>query len=415
VTDVRLLEDAEATGHSDTAAFWRFWTASTVSSVGDAVTAVALPLVAVQVLEATSLQVSLITAAAYVAWAVIGLPAGAIVHRLPLRGTQVAMDLVRALALVSIPVAWALGDLALWQLVAVALIVSFAGVVFDVGNSTFLPSVVPKQQLAARNSLSAGSHAAVQVAGPSLGGVLVQVFGAVTSLLVDVVSYLSSAALLQALPRAAVKDDGAQRSTRQLISAGWTYVVRHPVIRACMIAATAVNFVCGGLLALTPVFLVHTLGAPAGLVGLLIAAEGAGSLLGAAITTRLSARWGSARVLIAASAFGAMLALAMPAAQRGLSLVLFALGNAGFAGGVVVLSILARTHRQRVTPPALLPQVMATVRFVSWGAVPVGSVAAGLIASASDPRTALWTMAGLAFVAPLTMVVCGLGARRDLD
>src|ERR1044072_9483618 len=181
--------------------FWRYWAGSTVSGVGDAVTLVALPLLAVLHLHATSFEVSLITAASFCAWILIGLPAGVVVLRLPLRGTQVAMDLIRGLALLSLPLAALFDVLSLLQVVAVALVVGFATVVFDIGNSTFLPSIVPEEELVARNSLVSASAAGVQLGGPALGGALVQAFGAPATLLVDVISYLASAALPRSLSR----------------------------------------------------------------------------------------------------------------------------------------------------------------------------------------------------------------------
>ena len=395
--------------------FWRFWTGSTVSQVGDAVTTVALPLLAVQVLHATTFQVSLIAAASYVAWIVIGLPAGVIVSRLPLRETQVAMDLVRATALASIPVAAGFGVLSLGHLVAVALVIGLATVVFDVGNSTFLPSIVGKEQLTARNSFTSGSFAVVQVGGPSLGGVLVAAVGAVASLLVDVVSYAVSALFLRSLPRPprqAPAVGGPSAAT--LIRDGLRFVARHEVIRPCVVAATAVNFVCGGLLALTPVFLVRTLDAPTGLVGVLIATEGVGSLLGAAVTPRLAAGLGSARLVLGASVLGAALALLMPLATPGWGVLVFAVGNAGFAAGVVVLSILTRTHRQTVVPSDLLPRVMATVRFISWGAIPVGALTAGLAATWLGDRGAFWLVCALTCIAPASLWLSPLRTGRDL-
>src|SRR5215469_12990872 len=110
--------------------FWTYWTASTTSSVGSAVTAVALPLTAVLVLHAGPAEMGLLTAGAYVAWLVVGLPAGAIIRRLPLRGLQVTLDLTRALAVASVPAAWGLGWLTFGQLLAVALVISFANVFF---------------------------------------------------------------------------------------------------------------------------------------------------------------------------------------------------------------------------------------------------------------------------------------------
>lgn len=396
-------------------AFWRYWTASTISSVGDAITTVALPLVAVSVLHASSLEVSFLTAAQYAAWIAIGLPAGVIVQRLPLRGTQVAMDLLRAVAVLSVPVAAALDVLHLAHLVLVALVIGLATVVFDVGNSTFLPSIVSKDELTARNSLTSASVSATQLGGPSLGGVLVQLLGAATSLLFDAVSYLASAVLLRSLPRPAPASKPTKgESTLALIKEGWRYVAHHPAIRPCVAAATLVNFTCGAFIALLPVFLVRTLDAPAALVGVLIATEGLGSLIGAALTPRLAGRLGSARTILITTLFGASVALLMPLARTGWGLLFFAVGNMGFGASVVVLSILTRTHRQTVTPPELLPRVMATVRFISWGAVPFGALTAGGAATALGNRGSLWLICGLAFLAPLALWTSPIRRTRDL-
>lgn len=395
--------------------FWRYWTASTVSQAGDAVTTVALPLLAVGALQASAFEVSLLPAAQYAAWIAIGLPAGVIVQRLPLRGTQVVMDLLRAAAIVSVPVAYALGVLHLAQLVVVALVIGLATVVFDVGNSTFLPTIVSKDELTARNSLSSASTSATQLGGPSLGGVLVQFCGAALSLVVDAVSYLVSALLLWSLPRAAPPEAPAEReSTVALIKEGWRFVAHHTVIRPCAAAATLTNFILGGLMALTPVFLVRTLHAPASLVGLLIAAEGLGSLVGATLTTRLANRLGSARTLVCGTFAGAAFALLMPLAQTGWGLLLFALGSMGFGAAAVIMSILTRTHRQTVTPIELLPRVMATVRFISWGAIPVGALVAGAAATALGNRGAVWVMCALAFLAPLALWSSPIRRMRDL-
>jgi len=394
--------------------FWRYWTGTTVSGIGDAISAVALPLTAVLVLHASALQVGLVAAAGYAAWALFGLPAGVLVARLPLRGTQIAMDLIRAAALASIPpAAWA-GVLSIGQLVAVAFTVSVANVVFDVGNSTFMPQIVAQEELVKRNSLTSASYSATSMAGPALAGVLVQAFGAATTVLFDVASYLSSALLLRTLPRPTRLPAAAASSVRMQIREGWQYVARHPVIRPCVADATATNFVCGALLALTPVFLVRTLHTSASIVGVLIAAEGAGSLAGAALTPRIGARLGSARALLFASAAMPLALCLLPASFHGLGLLLFAFGNAGFAATVVVLSILTRSHRHQVVPIDLLPRVMATVRFISWGVVPLGALAAGAAATTLGPRTALWATCGVAALPAIALWTSRIRNLREL-
>jgi len=394
--------------------FWRYWSGMTVSGAGDAISAVALPLSAVLVLHASALQVGLVTAAGYAAWALFGLPAGVLVARLPLRGTQIAMDLIRAAVLASIPLsAWA-GVLSIGQLVAVAFTVSVANVVFDVGNSTFMPQIVAQEELTKRNSLTSASASATSMAGPSVAGVLVQAFGAATTVLFDVASYLASALLLRSLPRPARLPAAATNSVMAQVREGWQYVTRHPVIRPCVADAATTNFVCGALLALTPVFLVRTLNTPASLVGVLIAAEGAGSLAGAALTPRISARAGSARALLFASAVMPLALCMLPTSFHGPGLLLFAFGNAGFAAAVVVLSILTRTHRHRVVPPDLLPRVMATVRFISWGVVPLGALAAGAAATAFSPRAALWATVVAATLPAIVLWTSRIRTLREL-
>jgi len=335
-----------------------------------------------------------------------------------MRETQVLMDLTRGVALASIPLAAAFDVLTLAQLVAVSFVVGLCTVVFDVANSTFIVSIVSKDELVSRNSLVTASSSVTQLAGPSLGGVLVQLFGAATCILADVVSYAASAVLLRSLPpapRAAERPAGGTTVRRQ-IADGLGFVLRHRVMRPATVNVTIINFACGAFLALTPLFLVRTLSAGPALVGVLFASEGIGSLIGAAVAPRLSRRLGSAGALRAATVAAAALCLAMPAAMNGpVGYLVFALGNGGFAGAVVVVSVMTRTHRQTVTPRELLPRVMATVRFISWGVAPFGAAAAGVLASAAGIRTAFWVACCVVALAPLSLLASSVRTLRELD
>ena len=400
----------EATG---TRAFWTYWSAGATSSVGSAVGAVALPLTALIVLDATAFEMGVVAASAYVAWLVIGLPAGVLTQRLPLRRLQVGMDVVRAVAVASIPVAWWLDALTVAQLVVVALVTSFANVLFDVANSTFLPSVVPKEQLQARNSLMSGTHAASQLGGPSLGGVCVQLLGAVPTLLVDAASYLASATLLRRLPDRTMPTSD-RPPMRAMIREGWDYVTRHPIMGPCMWDATATNFVCGGQMALFALYLVRDLQAPAALVGFLLAAEGIGSLVGAALVPSVVRAVGSARACLVAGFVSVGGAFLIPVGHGALGYAMFALGTVVFAAGVVVLSTATRTYRQIASPPEMLSRVMATVRFVSWGAIPLGSLVAGALATWLGARDALFVLAAMTILSPLILMASPVRHLRDL-
>lgn len=406
--------------------FWTYWGASASSNLGSAVGAIALPLTALTVLDASPFQMGLIAAAGYAAWLVIGLPAGALVARLPLRGTQVAMDLARALAVASVPIAWWSGHLSIVQLVVVALVTSFANVMFDVANSTFLPTVVPREQLHERNSLMSATYATTQLGGPSIGGLAIAVLGAVPTLLVDAVSYVVSAVLLRSLPSRppAASSSGTGSGSgsgsddrppmRQMIGEGWRYVTRHPVMAPCMWSATAINFVCGAQLALFALYLVRDLDTPAAFVGFLLAAEGVGSLVGAALSPRVVRRLGSARACVASSVVSFIGGLIIPIGTGWVAWLCFAVGNVVFAGGVVIFSTATRTYRQQASPPEMLSRVMATVRFVSWGAIPVGGLVAGLVATWIGARWALVVFAVVGIVDVVIVLSSRISTLRDL-
>ncbi|MEV3860237.1 MFS transporter [Streptomyces sp. NPDC050095] len=408
--------DSRGSGGSDgsgAGVFWRYWAAATVSNAGSAVTTLALPLVALTVLHVSAFEAALLAAAGQISWLLLSLPAGVVAQRVPLRRLQVALDLVRFVALGSLPLAWWLDRLTYPHLLLAALVTGAATVLFDIGNSTFLPAVVPGGQLAARNSLMSGTHAVTETGGPSLGGLLVGATGPVGALVVDAGSYLASAVLLRTLPErrpAAPTGDGALR----LIREGLRYVLRHPVMRPCMFWATAANFLNAALIALTPLYLVREAGLNSVQLGLVLAMDGVGALAGSAVAVRVTRRFGTAWGIIGADLAGGTLMLLAPLTTSAGDAYWFALANAGFAFGSVIGSITTRTYRQTQSPPQLLSRVMATVRFVSWGALPLGALTAGLLATYAGTHAALWTVCAAALLPGVYLFLSPVGRRRDL-
>jgi MFS family permease len=393
--------------------FWRYWTATTTSGLGSAVTRVALPLLALGPLHAGSIQVGLLVAAGDIGWLLLTLPAGALVTHVPLRGLQAAVDLVRAVALLAPWLLWVAGDLTMPRLIAAALVVSFANVFAFVANTTYIPQVVPREQLTARNSLMSGTDAATQLGGPSVAGGVVQLLGAPAALLIDAASYLVSGVLMWSLPRAS-RPPGTRAPIRQQIREGWHYVVRHPLMRPMMIDATATNFACGMLLTLTPLYVVRELGASPTAYGLVLASEGLGALVGASVGSRLGRRFGTGRLLLAAATLSVPSVLVMPLGHGAVGMVAFAVGNALFAFWTVMLSVITRTYRQQQSPPELLARVMATVRFVSWSVIPMGGFLAGWLAAHVGSRTGLWLLAIPVAVSPVVLVASPLRHRREV-
>jgi predicted MFS family arabinose efflux permease len=148
---------------------------------------------------------------------------------------------------------------------------------------------------------------------------------------------------------------------------------------------------------------------------LVIAMDGVGALLGSAVATKLAQRVGTARAVIVACLFGGILALTIPLTTAFSNIYFYGLGMAGFSFGAVVGSIMTRTHRQTDSPPELLSRVMATVRFVSWGAMPLGAALSGVLASTAGVKSALWVTCIGALVAPLPLLLSSVRRCRDLS
>jgi MFS family permease len=203
------LDNLRRPGHSGAVrtgtSLWRhrnfvlLWSGQSVSEVGSAVTVLALPLTAVVVLRASTFQVGLLTSASTAAFALIALPAGALVDRWAKRRLMIWCDAARLVIIGSVPLAAALGVLTLGQLYAVAVTAGVATVFFDVAYQSYLPVVVDRDHLVEGNGKLGATQAFAQVAGPGLGGALAGLIGAARALAVDAISYAISVASLLAI------------------------------------------------------------------------------------------------------------------------------------------------------------------------------------------------------------------------
>jgi len=317
--------------------FRLLWAGETISQLGNAMAMVGVPLVAVTVLHASTFTVGVLAAAAWLPWLVIGLPAGAWVDRWPARRVMIVCDVISALLYASVPVAAWAGVLTTGLVVAVQLAGGTASVLFMTAYQVYLPSLVTPGELIEGNTKMQGSASAAAFAGPGLAGLVAQWLGPVTALLGNAVSFLVSAAcLLGARPRpsrppAAAAGrrpaSAAPRPTtlRREIADGLRFVLRDPYLRQLSLFWAAANLALTGYAALLVVFLVRVIGLTPGSVGLLTAIPGIGGILGALLTGRITARYGTARGLLlstlCAVPFGLLIPLTGPgpAGEQGLS------------------------------------------------------------------------------------------------
>ena len=396
--------------------FRLLWTGQTVSSIGSNVTTVALPLVAVAVLDATTFQVAVLTAAAWLPWLLVGLPAGAWVDRLRRRPVMILCDLVSAVLFLSVPVAALLGLLTIGQLLAVALGAGLARVFFETADQVYLPTLLRPDEVPEGNAKLQATQTASYVVGPGLAGLVAQLAGALTALLLDVVSFLVSAACLwriRAVERRPRRPDGPS-SLRREVAAGVRFVAGDPYLRVMAVYGAASNIGLVGYQAVLVVFLVRTAGLPPGLVGLLIGLASLGGIVGATIATTLARRLGTARAMLLAALGTGPPALLIPLAGPGAAALWLVLGGVVVSLAVAVGNVVKGSFRQTYTPHALLGRVTVSMQLLNYGTIPLAAVLAGALGAAYGPGRAIWMMTGWLALTPLIVLVGPLRRRRDL-
>jgi predicted MFS family arabinose efflux permease len=393
--------------------FRLLWIGETVSQAGSAMTVVALPLVAITVLGASPAVLGLLTACAWLPSLLISLPAGAWVDQAGRRAVMQAANVTSAALFISVPVAAWSGALTLTHLVVVAFAGGVARVFFRTAFQAYVPTVVPRARLTAANSWLSGSESASEVVGPGLAGLLAQVFGAVTAVLVDGLSFVVSALCLSRIQTA--EPAGRRRDNAGLLArirAGVRYVFRDRYLRTTALFASLGNLTQAAVQTLLLVFLIRTVGLPAGAAGLLLAGMGAGGLIGAVLAARVADRFGTARALLWAEAVTVPFGLLIPLTQAGSRLVLFLIGLTVMSAGITAGSVIVRGWRQGYVPDAMLARTGATVTVLALGAIPVGALAGGWLASTLGIREALWLLC-VALILPV-LVLSPLRGRRDL-
>ena len=395
--------------------FLLLWGGQSVSEMGSAVTVLALPLTAVVLLRASTLQVGLLSAAATAAFLAVALPAGAVVDRLAKRKLMLACDAARLLIVGSVPVAAASGVLTMAQLYAVALLAGLATVFFDVAYQSYLPALISREQLLDGNGKLATTAEAARLGGPALGGGLVGLVGAAGAMIADAASYAVSVAsllLIRAPEPPARREDRAPR--RAELAAGLTFVLREPILRKIVACTGTANLFGSMGTALEIVFLVRVLHVQPAVTGLIVALAALGGVAGGTSSQWLARRIGSARVIwVSTLAFGPV-GLLVPFARPGWGVLLFVLGWFGFSFTGVVYNVAQLSYRLAVCPPQLLGRMNAAVRWIVWGTLPLGGLAGGILGSAAGVRPTLFVAAAGAWVAGLWVFFSPLRGMRDV-
>ena len=360
--------------------FWRLWGGQVVSSVGSQVSGLALPLL-ILALTHSAARAGLLAALRGLPYALLCLPAGALVDRWDPRRVMLLCDTGRALALGSVPLALALGHLNLAQLYWVTLIEGTLFVFFNQAESNCLVRVVSKEQLpdaVARNEAVYGVSGLI---GPSLGGILYGL-GRGVPFLTDAVSYaLSVVALLSLKTDVRPLPSAEKPHLGREIGEGLRWLRAHPVIRFVALLTGVLMASCAGW-SLLLIVLAQRFGAGPPAIGLLLATGGVGSLIGSALVPVLQKRLRFGPLLIGAAWVWAVTWLFYALAP---SLVLLGIGNALSFIVVPIYLGVQYAYRLGQIPDGLQGRVNSVFRLIAFGSGPLGLALTGLLIQRIGP------------------------------
>lgn len=400
--------------HAD---FRRLWVGDALGQLGAQLTGLALPILAVRHLDATEAQMGLLTAAETAAFLVIGLPVGAWVDRMRKRRVLILADLVRA-ATLAVVVALALtGHGSMPVLYAGALVISAASVFFDVSHQSYVPGLVGLDHIGEGNAKLQATQSVAMVVGPALGGALLRVISAPAVIAVNAVTYLLSAVAVGRIRKPEVlPPPHTRRPLRTEVAEGLRFVLREPLLRRIVACTGIGNLFSAVSNALVVIYALRVLGLDEAAYGTVLSAGAIGGLIGAAISDRLG-RWvGEGRIIpLSAIAFvpGTVLtplAITLPVPPQ-LTLIV---GGFLFSFSVVVYNVAQVSFRQRLCPPPLLGRMNASVRFLVWGAMPLGGLLGGWLGHVFGVLPTLWIAAGGTALSVLPVLFSPLIRLREL-
>jgi MFS family permease len=398
--------------------FQLLWAGQTISRVGTEISVLALPLIAIQILHATTFEVGSLTAVETLPFLVVGLPAGAWVDRMRRRRVLLVADIGRLVALGSIPVASAIASITLAHLFIVAFVTGVFTVFFDVAYQSYLPELVDRRQLVEGNAKLAASESTAHVLGPGLGGGLVGAVGASTAVVADAFSYaVSFVCLLFIRTPAETPDrpkDGSAPSLVADIREGLRFVWRENRIRAVAFTTATANLfgAVGGAVLL--LLMTRELGFSGGKIGVIFACGGLGAVVGAVTAPWLARRVGVGHAIVVAIAIAGLGPVLIALADGSIAPVLLAIGIGLEGGGGVAYNINQVSVRQAICPRRLQGRMNASVRFLVWGTLPLGGFLGGALGSWIGIRGTLWVSAAGSLLSFLWLLPSPVPSMKEI-
>lgn len=377
--------------------FLKLWGGQGVSQVGSGISSLAVPLLAIQLLNVDAFHMGLLKAVQELPVLVFGLVIGVWVDRFRRRPLLIGSDLGRGLLLAAIAAAGALGVLRFEALLLAVFLIGCLRLVYETANVSFLLTVVSRTDLIEANGKLEATRRFTLTTGPGLAGAIIQALSAPIAIVLDVASFVVSAtavALIRSPEAAASRPK--RTNTWEEARQGLSFLLGHHLLRPLAGCAATVNLFNNVRFAVALLFLTTQLGQGAFAIGLLLAANGSASVLGAVVARRATTRAGlGSAMTVAILVMGAGVLLIPLAGSVPFPLPLLIAGEALSGLGITVFNVNYLSVRQLVTPDDLLGRTTATLRFFIWGTIPIGAMTGGIL--------------GSSFGLPATLFVAGLG------
>ncbi|QCR19826.1 MFS transporter [Agrococcus sp. SGAir0287] len=397
--------------------FVLLWAGEGTSQLGTQLAGLAMPIVAVTMLQATDAEMGYLNAAQTAAFLIVGLPAGAWLDRMRKRHVMIVADLVRAAAIAVIPLLALLGHLEIWHLVAVGAVVGVATVFFDVGYQSFVPVLVDDEHVGDANGVLEATAQTMRLGGPALAGALLGILSAPVVLLANVAGFLVSVlALCGIRDREVVAPRQDRRPLHLEIAEGIRFVAGEDLLRRVVATVALSNLGSIIVYTLLPIAILRILGIDPFLFGVILSIGAVGALAGSLLAMPLARRIGEgttitwSTVVFAAASTLLPLAVLLPDA----AVVLLVVGESLFGFTVVVFNIVQVTARQRLCPKPLLGRMNACIRTVVWGIMPIGALLAGALGTAFGTVTAMWIGVALGALAIVPFMLSPFRTMRAL-
>jgi hypothetical protein len=369
-----------------------------VSAFGTSLSFGAFPLIAVMVLHSGPAAVSALAAAGLAVGAAVAVPLGPWVEFRRKRPVMVAMDLLRFAALLSVPAAHALGALTFVQLLAVSVVVAAADITFTGASGAFLKSLVGPGELLVANSRFEATNWTTIVIGPPLGGAAIGLFGPVTTLLADAVSYLLSALGIGAIGGGEPRPSPAGPAKGSLLE-GWRHILASPALRPLFFNTVLVNALIMVPVPLLTVLMLGPLGFAPWQYALAFSVPCLGGLLGSRIARPLVTRYGRHRVLLTSGVLRACWPLGLAFVGPGTAGLLLVMAvELGVITSCAVFNPVFSAHRLEMTATDRVVRTLSAWSVTGKLATAALTALWGLLAGLAGTREAI-ALAGLLLLA----------------